>query len=292
MTLPDLTDQFAADSFLGILHTSNNALTTSDLKTIYDGVGNPSSLKLSNDRASIAGITYPLSDPGFNLSLMTSGGTNVLSLSSWSQIQQFLGGIANGSYYNPIITMTDGTITNITTAPKGIQTYTIAGSYTFTVPENVKVVKFIVTGGGGYAVVRSAGGGGTAIGYMDTIPGEEFTVVVGAAGNSGNAVGDTSSITDDDGNIVASATGGNTTTVFGGSYGGGGANIGSSPKVTSFLEVNGGDGGHAVAGENDRDSTGGSSYWGGSRAYGGGVGCSTAGASDSVAGSGIVYLEW
>lgn len=55
MALPDLTDQFAADTYKGILHSSNIPIT--NLPPIYDGLGNKSSLKLGSDGngASISG---------------------------------------------------------------------------------------------------------------------------------------------------------------------------------------------------------------------------------------------
>ena len=55
MALPDLTDQFFADTYKGVLHSSNIPIT--NLPPIYDGLGNKSSLKLGSDGngASISG---------------------------------------------------------------------------------------------------------------------------------------------------------------------------------------------------------------------------------------------
>jgi hypothetical protein len=57
MALPDLTDLFVADSYKGVLHTSNIPFTGSNIPPIYDGLGNKSSLKLGSDGngASISG---------------------------------------------------------------------------------------------------------------------------------------------------------------------------------------------------------------------------------------------
>lgn len=57
MALPDLTDQFVADSYIGILHTSNVAVSPTNLPQVYDGMGNKTSLKLGseNSGASISG---------------------------------------------------------------------------------------------------------------------------------------------------------------------------------------------------------------------------------------------
>lgn len=46
MALPDLTDQFVADAYMGVLHTSNIPLSGSNLPPVYDGLGNRSSLNL------------------------------------------------------------------------------------------------------------------------------------------------------------------------------------------------------------------------------------------------------
>lgn len=57
MALPDLTDDFVADSFFGVLHTSNVPVSGANLPPVYDGLGHRSSLKLGSDGngASISG---------------------------------------------------------------------------------------------------------------------------------------------------------------------------------------------------------------------------------------------
>lgn len=47
--LPDLTDQFIADSYEGILHTSNVPTTGTDTVQVYDGLGNKTSFKVGSD---------------------------------------------------------------------------------------------------------------------------------------------------------------------------------------------------------------------------------------------------
>lgn len=44
--LPDLTDQFIADSYAGIIHTSNVPVSQSNSTQVYDGKGNKTSMKI------------------------------------------------------------------------------------------------------------------------------------------------------------------------------------------------------------------------------------------------------
>jgi hypothetical protein len=57
MALPDLTNLFIADSYKGVLHTSNVPLSGANLPPVYDGLGNKSSLRLGSDGngASVSG---------------------------------------------------------------------------------------------------------------------------------------------------------------------------------------------------------------------------------------------
>jgi hypothetical protein len=47
--LPDLTDQFIADSYAGILHTSEIPATGTNLPQVYDGLGNKTSFSIGSD---------------------------------------------------------------------------------------------------------------------------------------------------------------------------------------------------------------------------------------------------
>ena len=86
--------------------------------------------------------------------------------------------------------------------PSGQQVFTTSG--TFTVPQGVKKISVVCVAGGGGGFVSAttdlaAGGGGAGLSYaesIDVIPGETYSVVVGAAGQgvtsggSGKAGGD------------------------------------------------------------------------------------------------------
>lgn len=47
--LPNLTDQFIADSYKGVLHTANIPVSEANLPPVYDGLGNKSSLRLGSE---------------------------------------------------------------------------------------------------------------------------------------------------------------------------------------------------------------------------------------------------
>jgi microcystin-dependent protein len=57
MSLPDLTDQFVADTYIGVLHTSNIPTIGSSIPQVYDGLGNKTALKLGREGngASVSG---------------------------------------------------------------------------------------------------------------------------------------------------------------------------------------------------------------------------------------------
>lgn len=80
---------------------------------------------------------------------------------------------------------------------RGHQEYTAAGTYTFTVPDNVYVIEdTVVAGGGGGGAANGStnagtggGGGGYSWGVFNVTPGQEITVVVGAGGAGGTGAG-------------------------------------------------------------------------------------------------------
>jgi hypothetical protein len=66
MALPDLTNEFAADTYKGILHTSNVPVSGANLPPVYDGLGYKSALKLGSD-GNGASFTGTLSADNFTL---------------------------------------------------------------------------------------------------------------------------------------------------------------------------------------------------------------------------------
>jgi hypothetical protein len=59
--LPALEDQFIDETFGGMIHTSNKAVSSSELFPLYDGYGNQLPIKVSNNQVQIGTLTYPTS---------------------------------------------------------------------------------------------------------------------------------------------------------------------------------------------------------------------------------------
>lgn len=76
MALPDLTDQFIADSYPGILHTSNTPIINFDLPPVYDGLGNKSALRMGKD--------------GYGVSINGSLSANNLAIAGYATIIDYL----------------------------------------------------------------------------------------------------------------------------------------------------------------------------------------------------------
>lgn len=154
-----------------------------------------------------------------------------------------------------------------------IQTFTTAGSHTWTKPAGVRRIRVFVTGGGGGGGAHNSddaqgggGAGGTAIKIIDVTSISSVSVTVGGGGNggsgntnSGGSAGGTSSF-----GTHCSATGGANPATWA---------IGGVPGQGTGGDLNliGGGGicGNIDGGGNEESGgTGGSSYWGGGN-YGG-----------------------
>lgn len=170
----------------------------------------------------------------------------------------------------------DGTnITNYTD-PRGRVIFLATGA--FVSPPGVTRVKVTVTAGGGsgsgcrgtstsQTISGSGGGaGGTAISWVNVVPGVSYPVVVGSGGIAvtGAINGNSGASSSFNGTVLA--LGG-----FGGTAGGGGGNGGNGSG--SDIVISGGDGSDGQSGDFIFAGNGGSSYWGGgSRAGNGGPG--------------------
>jgi hypothetical protein len=67
----------------------------------------------------------------------------------------------------------------------GQQEYTTPGTYSWTVPDGITSVSVVCVGGGGSGGTHGTGGGGGGLGWKNNItviPGQSYTVVVGAGG--------------------------------------------------------------------------------------------------------------
>jgi len=169
--------------------------------------------------------------------------------------------------------------------------YTTPGTYSWTCPNGVTSVSAVCIGGGGGGVAgdayyaRSGGGGG--LGWKNdipVIPGQSYTVVVGAGGagvylsNSSNSGG--ASYFTTTGTVLGSGANRYTGGTYVGDGGGNGGN-GSSSTSSSFASGGGGAGGYLGNGGNGGFYTGlatagaggaGGGGGGGSNGYLGGVG--------------------
>lgn len=123
MPLPDLTDQFVAESYEGVLHTSNQLFKDNNIATnptlIYDGKGNPSAMKLGgsgqgieitgdvvadefkiiigNIEKKLIDYIYPIGSVYFSVD--SSDPSSKFIGTNWSQISQgkFIVGVGTGS---------------------------------------------------------------------------------------------------------------------------------------------------------------------------------------------------
>jgi hypothetical protein len=143
----------------------------------------------------------------------------------------------------------NGSNTASTLIPR-IQTYTTAGTYSWTVPDGVIRVALEIWGGGGGGYndgggnFAYGGGGGYAFSIVSVVPGEVLTVVVGAGGANQAAVafnaGGTSS--------VASAASSFTTVSATGGTAAGAGGVGSNGKLNASGGAGGQNGAYAAIG--------------------------------------------
>ena len=140
----------------------------------------------------------------------------------------------------------------------GQQAYTTAGTYSWTAPADVTRVSVVCVGAGGAGSGYPSQGSGGGLGWKNNIPvvpGNSYTVVVGAVPNytfSPTTSGDSYFI---DTSTVAGLGGENqasnrTTSVGGGYVGDGGGNGGSSPYSSHSYSGGGGAGGYTGNGGN------------------------------------------
>ena len=143
------------------------------------------------------------------------------------------------------------------------QVFNVPGTYTWTAPAGVTSVSVVAIGGGGrggrgsqYATYSSSGAGGGGLGWknnISVIPGNTYTVVVGAGGSTSVAVADDST------NIGADGENSyfidiNTVAGFGGK-GGGSRTV--SPTGGGYVGDGGGTGGRGGNGGQNAQSGGG-----------------------------------
>jgi len=188
----------------------------------------------------------------------------------------------------------------------GQQAYTTAGSYSWVAPSGVTSVSVVTVGGGGgwnnyYSNTGGSGGGLRYRNNYTVIPGNSYTVNVGAAGSTGNALGVNTrggssyfintctvyaqgGVSQDQSNPCTPACGyfpGGTGSAIGGSIGGG--NGGASSRGSN--SSGGGGGGGAGGYSGNGGAGGGKQYSKTATAGSGGGGGGGAGAGTNYCGS-------
>ncbi|EPC9527560.1 hypothetical protein ACR3UD_003591 [Escherichia coli] len=184
----------------------------------------------------------------------------------------------------------DGTNVTSLSKPHGNIAYAVNGTYSFVVPAGVTRIRYTVTGAGGSGSGCQAssssesysggggGAGGTALGWLDVVPGTTLSVVVGKGGAavlgavSGNDGGDSSL-----GGIIFGRGGkkSNKASIVNSAGGDGGVASGGD------INIQGGTGHDGQAATNMLTGSGGASFWGG-----GGRSGATGGVKGKAAGSG------
>jgi hypothetical protein len=180
----------------------------------------------------------------------------------------------NGNYW---------TTNNISLTGGTIQSFTTVGTTSWTAPAGVTQVNYLVVAGGGAGKTDNGGGGGAGgllQGQLTVIPGNSYTVTVGAGGTAGTTP-------NPGGNSVFSSLtaigGGGGSGQSGGSGGGAGGNAGSGGAGTSGQ---GSAGGSATSPGN---GGGGGANAVGGNGTGSGGGAGGAGATSSITGTAVVY---
>jgi hypothetical protein len=179
--------------------------------------------------------------------------------------------------------------------PFGEAAYTTPGTYSWTAPPGVTSVSALAVGGGGGGTFSSnggRGGSGGGLGWRNNIPvvpGQSYTVIVGAGGNPGGNGGISEFINPSTVRGLAGLAGGTGTgLVAGGGFvgdgGGNGGNAGTSNTTTTG--GGGGAGGYSGNGGNGGNGTGSSSTSAGQNGTGGGGGGGGGGGSADASGAG------
>ncbi len=208
------------------------------------------------------------------------GGLLNVTNNSYMNGSPLLNAVNLADYSTSSIAGADILITTGSAPPTGQQAYTSAGTYTWTAPVGVTSVSVVAIGGGGCAYLLGAssggGGGGGGLGWKNNItvvPGQSYTVVVGA-GAATDSRGPGS-----DSYFISTGT------VAG--YGGGGSPggvVGLGGTGGGYVGDGGGSGGYG--GGSNASYLGGGAGAGGYSGNGGGGGYQNNGGGGGTAGNG------
>ncbi len=140
----NLTNEFIADTYTGVLHTANQPVTGTALRQVYDGLGNETSIKISSQTVQVGNLVFPTSGTlGQTLIFNTNGNLEAGSLFPVGSVyftttdtnpSTFLGGvwirIAQGRFIAGVGTGSDGTTS------KNLSSGNTGGTYNHTLSES------------------------------------------------------------------------------------------------------------------------------------------------------------
>ena len=307
-----LQGRLIANTYPGIIKTSDNSELASGTVRITDGCGNDTALLLGTNGQpnefsgglTVTGafnansISYPTSIGTAN-HVVISDGTGALTVGQvpTAGSADLSPSPASTGSVNHITVNAKGQVTVIGTAIPGLSAMQggAASTHTFTFPAGVKFVKFHLTGGGAQGRNVTGGAGATLIGVISANPGTELEITTALYQASQNTDGFSSFI-----HKTVNSVRSEVAAVSGGVRGGGDLNVAigrvqngvnGNGGVTSFTLLTGGGGGIDTDGSGSEESEGGASFWGAPPAYGAG---SSHHAKSLIKRSGVGYaqFEW
>lgn len=309
--MADLTGKIIADTYKGLIKTTDNDVIGASSKKLTDGLGNDTALTLGKTGAAstidhnltiggalVAGSTdqlnYPNADGASAGMAMITDAAGNLSLGSVTTagIAALSPSPAATGKPSSITVNSKGQVTAANLYTPGISAYASPGTNNFVWPAGVKYVKFTLTGSGALGRNATGGAAGTAQGYLSGSVGQTWKVKTAARQTSQNTSGTASCIL----STAAAAT--NIVQANGGCYSfGANVTLNSTGVVhngvlafsTHFIP--GGGGGIDTDGSGSEESEGGSSFWGSPPSYGAG---SSHHAKQLIRnpGTGYALLEW
>ena len=311
-----LQGRLIANTYPGLIKTSDNSELASGTVRITDGCGNDTALLLGTNGQpnefsgglTVTGafnansISYPTSIGTANHVVISDGsaGLSVGQVPSAGLADLSPSPAGTGSV-NKITVNAKGQVTAANLVTPGICAFSdhSGSSRTFTFPDSVHYVKFHLTGGGAKGLCRNGGAGATMIGFISGFPGKELELSIAPRQNTEDQNGFSSCIHHTVNSVrteIAAVSGGQQSGgryVFAGGRAPNGAN--DNGGITSFTLISGGGGGIDTGDQTDgrEESEGGSSFWGSPPSYGAGNskhnhGCHTV----REAGTGYIQFEW
>lgn len=282
--------------------------------SVSNGSGTMPAAAVNDVTVTCAVTTYTVGGSISGLSasgLVLANGADSLSVAANAAVFTMPTGVASGASYDvtvetqpasQICTVSNGSgtvgtsdVTNVTVSCATILSYTVPGSYTWTVPDGVTSIQIVATGGGGGGSFGYAGGnGGVVTATIGVTPGDTLSLEVGGGGlysGTGGGGGSSNVNAGTSNQIIAGggggAGGGAAGDATGGNGGGSGTGSGSNGNAANPSAGSGGSGGSGgAAGIGDVAGTAGGNGNGGPGGAGGDCGLGGAGGIGTGTGAG------